>query len=819
MNSGKVRTVAIFLLLISGFFICVSIEPPIISASGSIIYVGGSGSGNYTNIQEAIDNANKDDTIFIYKGEYFENLIINKKIKLIGEDKDLVTIKGTGSNNVILITSYEVHIENLTLTNSGDLWGDGGIEIQDAQRCKIINNNLLHNSNGIYISESSKNNIISQNIIFENSNEGIYIHNSNDNEIINNKISFNSQNGVCIWISSNNFIKGNNISYNSEDGIHLSENSQTEVYNNIINFNDGCGIYVYYSPFTKIVDNNILNNYCGIRIIGSDMSNITNCNLFYNTMGITSDYSDNLDIINNYLNSGEIFFTDSSYVNIVNNTFIDKGILIYGEELSHFNSHYITTNNLIDGKSIYYYKDTDSIDIDGIQAGQIILANCDYCKVINLDISNVKVGIEIAFSNNNQIFNNNLSLNTIGIYLYSSSNNLIFHNNFIDNYQHFTDNTRNNIFNEKYPSGGNYWSDISPHLDDLYNGPQTPQIAGFSDGICDNSYSYKGNIDYFPLKNPWNPNYKCPSNISNCVANADDSFINISWNPPVDTELPVAMYKIYKNQSADNDIFIIDCYHSSHFNDTNVTNGIIYYYKISAVNIMGEGPLSEEIKGIPSTTPSAPLNLKTEMGDFYINLTWDLPFNDGGLPITNYKIYKGNVSGKIEFLNFIENVLYYNDTEVSNDVTYLYRISGINSRGEGTLSNETNITYFSKNLNQHPICKIIIPSDGTEISGIVKIYGNASDPDGIVQHLELKIDNGSWFIINTSDSWTFFWDTKNITNGPYIIYARAFDGIHYSLNDTSYVIVNNPIQKESSQDSDRKDIFSIFLMIIIILVI
>ena len=51
--------------------------------NGNTLYVGGSGPGNYTKIQDAIDNASDGDTVFVYNGTYYENVVINKSIDLI----------------------------------------------------------------------------------------------------------------------------------------------------------------------------------------------------------------------------------------------------------------------------------------------------------------------------------------------------------------------------------------------------------------------------------------------------------------------------------------------------------------------------------------------------------------------------------------------------------------------------------------------------------------------------------------------------------------------------------------------------------------
>ena len=42
--------------------------------NGKTLYVGGSGPGNYTKIQDAINNAIDGDTIYVYSGTYNGNI-------------------------------------------------------------------------------------------------------------------------------------------------------------------------------------------------------------------------------------------------------------------------------------------------------------------------------------------------------------------------------------------------------------------------------------------------------------------------------------------------------------------------------------------------------------------------------------------------------------------------------------------------------------------------------------------------------------------------------------------------------------------------
>ena len=69
------------------------------TSRGEWLYVGGSGTGNYSSIQRAIDNANDGDTVFVYSGTYYEYINVNKSINLIGENNIKTIINGGGGVN------------------------------------------------------------------------------------------------------------------------------------------------------------------------------------------------------------------------------------------------------------------------------------------------------------------------------------------------------------------------------------------------------------------------------------------------------------------------------------------------------------------------------------------------------------------------------------------------------------------------------------------------------------------------------------------------------------------------------------------------
>ncbi|HEB37545.1 MAG TPA: hypothetical protein ENI14_02660, partial [Thermoplasmatales archaeon] len=83
------------------------------------LYVGGSGPNNYTRIQDAIDDANDGDTIFVYNGTYYEHhIIIDKKIYLLGENKNSTIINVVGKHQGVQIFCDDVIVKGFTIRNN-----------------------------------------------------------------------------------------------------------------------------------------------------------------------------------------------------------------------------------------------------------------------------------------------------------------------------------------------------------------------------------------------------------------------------------------------------------------------------------------------------------------------------------------------------------------------------------------------------------------------------------------------------------------------------------------------------------------------------
>lgn len=93
---------------------------PEASAEGNWLYVGGSGPGNYTRIQDAINASHDGDTVFVYddSSPYYERLTINTSISLVGESRETTILDGNGTITVFIkIKTEGVIIKNFTIRN------------------------------------------------------------------------------------------------------------------------------------------------------------------------------------------------------------------------------------------------------------------------------------------------------------------------------------------------------------------------------------------------------------------------------------------------------------------------------------------------------------------------------------------------------------------------------------------------------------------------------------------------------------------------------------------------------------------------------
>jgi len=98
-----------------------------VKADSTGIIVDDDGEADFDIIQEAIDNATSGDMIFVRAGIYFEHVIVNKSVSLVGEERDSTIVDGNGTDSVISITANYVRIKGFTVKRGGRGPYDSGV--------------------------------------------------------------------------------------------------------------------------------------------------------------------------------------------------------------------------------------------------------------------------------------------------------------------------------------------------------------------------------------------------------------------------------------------------------------------------------------------------------------------------------------------------------------------------------------------------------------------------------------------------------------------------------------------------------------------
>ena len=180
------------------------------------------------------------------------------------------------------------------------------------------------------------------------------------------------------------------------------------------------------------------------------------------------------------------------------------------------------------------------------------------------------------------------------------------------------------------------------------------------------------------------------------AATASNGAVALAWSAPASNGgAAITNYRVYRGTTAGGEALLTTLGNVTSYNNTGLTNGTTYYYKISAINSVGEGPQSNELSGTPSSGATIPgaANLTTAAaGDGTVALSWSAPASTGGSPITNYKVYSGTTAGGETLLTTLGTVTSYTNTGLTNGTTWYYKISAVNAIGEGPLSNERSAT-------------------------------------------------------------------------------------------------------------------------------
>jgi parallel beta-helix repeat protein len=426
--------------------------------------------------------------------------------------------------------------------------GERGVELINSSDNTVSSNTFTSNYVGIGLWLSAENNTINGNVVLNGAagGVGLYLDHSSNNAIGSNVIANNNQ-GILLYESSINTLRNNQMTSNSYNfGVYGTSLSPyvTDVDNS--NTVNGRPIYYWINQHDRQVPTNagyvavvnstgviaknldLSKNEQGILFLYTTNSTIMNVNASDNSNGIylwscDGNIMSGNSLANNFYDGIGLYYSDSNTIGGNTVSGCDVGI-----DVVTSNNNTISSNTVFEnfaGIYLYDYSDDNIVNDNNVNGAPYGLFGIALTQSIENFISRnavsdntfwVGAGIYLEWSSNdNTIIQNTITGNDYGISigywgLYGlkdqNNNNTIYYNNLIENRKQAINLNSVNVWDNGYPSGGNYWSDYTGV--DLCSGFYQNETRG--DGIGDTPYTIgANNRDRFPymikIKGPFIP--------------------------------------------------------------------------------------------------------------------------------------------------------------------------------------------------------------------------------------------------------------------------------------------------------------------------
>jgi parallel beta-helix repeat protein len=417
----------------------------------------------YQFIQDGIDHATNGDTVYVFYGDYRENIVVSKSIELMGEERTAWISGYSYGGTIVKIIAENVTLSGFTIAHGGDDPNNAGIMIHTSNNI-ITNNDIRYNDNyGVYV--IGGNNLIYHNNFFENTYQVFDV-------VANNTWDGGYPTGGNYWDDYN----GTDA---NEDGIgdipYPTGNSSTDQYPLI-------------HPYGSISNTHTDEIFLSIQAAFNDDDTQDGHAIFVDR-GIYREHVWINKSVSLYGIHGDYSIIDGKFIGDVV-TINANDVALEGLMIQHSGTAEQNAGIMVGGNNCSIMRNTIYDNFQGI----LLKQSTEDTKIVDNKISDngwngitMKPGC-IGI----HIFENNIADNFYaGIGITEASNNYIYHNNFKSNRHQAYDDAAN-IWDDGYPSGGNYWSD--------YTGSDSD-----GDGIGDIPYIILDgmNTDDYPLMAPY----------------------------------------------------------------------------------------------------------------------------------------------------------------------------------------------------------------------------------------------------------------------------------------------------------------------------
>jgi hypothetical protein len=293
---------------------------------------------------------------------------------------------------------------------------------------------------------------------------------------------------------------------------------------------------------------------------------------------------------------------------------------------------------------------------------------------------------------------------------------------------------------------------------------------------------------------------------TNVLAVRGNRQVTVSWTAPTNNSgFTLTGYQV--ERSVNGSTWVVDSLvTASPVTITNLTNGVIYYFRVTAyvnggpsASPGGLGVVSAAASATPMTAATAPTSFTAVSGNGSVALSWSAPQDPGGAPVSAYQINQClvvpagaqcNVAGQYSTIVTSTNSTgtTYTVSGLVNGSTYYFTVSAITSFGVGTAS-----YIYATNATPGTTPTAVQTLDAVPGDGRSMVTWAAPASNGGYTLMGYKVERSSddgttWVLLNISTNFTYYNDTSVVNGVNYIYRVSAQNALGYGTPMTTAVV-------------------------------
>jgi len=300
--------------------------------------------------------------------------------------------------------------------------------------------------------------------------------------------------------------------------------------------------------------------------------------------------------------------------------------------------------------------------------------------------------------------------------------------------------------------------------------------------------------------------YTLPGEPIGLLLTAGNRTVTLTWGPPAsDGGRPITGYILYFWTSPEEPVSTVALGNLTAYQLTPLTNGVTYYFRLSALNARGEGPKCPVASATPLGPPGTAVGLLAEATEWGVHLSWQIPADTGGVASLTYVVLRGQGAEDPQALAELVDATEHNDTTTVGGGTYFYIVVAKNPVGEGLPSARVEVHAVQA---PGPVQGFaILPGDGS-----VNLTWSAPLADGgsaISGYVILRGSSGADMRELARVGTTGFYNDTSVVNGQAYVYSvRANNSVWLGQGsgplEAKPLSAPGPVRSLKAKDRDGK---------------